>query len=74
MLQGYLDKDGEEMKPQDKPIFVREPTKKQQLARIARYVRCNQEAVQRLIWIGHCEDCKFFGGHVRYKGIICNVK
>ena len=74
MLQRYLDKDGEEMKPQDKPIFVREPTKKQQLTRIARYVRCNRETVQGLIWIGHCEDCEFFGGHVRYKGIICNVK
>lgn len=74
MLQSYLNKDGEEMKPQDEPIFVRKPTKKQQLAVIARYVRCNRETVQGLIWIGYCEDCEFFGGHVRYKGIICNVK
>lgn len=74
MLQIYLDKDGEEMRSQDKPIFVRKPTKQQQLARIARYVRCNRETVQGLIWIGHCEDCPHFGGHVKYKGIICNVK
>ena len=74
MLQIYLDKDGKEMSPQDKPIFVREPTKQQQLARVVRYVRCNREAVQGLIWIGHCEDCPHFGGHVKYKGIICNVK
>lgn len=75
MLQSYLDKDGEEIRPQDKPIFVRKPTKKQRmLKRMAKYVRCNRETVQGLIWIGHCEDCELFGGHVQHKGIICNIK
>lgn len=70
----YLDKDGREMKPEDKPVFLRDETKAQSYARVARYVQCRRETVQGLIWIGHCENCPHFGGHVKYKGINCNVK
>jgi hypothetical protein len=69
----YLDKDGREMQPAKRPIFVREPSTAMSFIRIAKYVRCNKESVLGLIWIGNCEGCKFFGGHVKYKGIICNV-
>lgn len=73
MLMPYLDKDGREMQPSERPRFVRNPSTSMNFIRLAKYVRCNAENVQGLIWIGNCENCKFFGGHIKYKGIICNV-
>lgn len=74
MFQPYLDKNGLEMQPEQKPVFMREPTKAMSDTRIAKYVQCAKETVQGLIWIGHCENCEHFGGHVKYRGINCNVK
>ena len=77
MLTQYLDKDGREIRPEYKPVFVRNERGEQDDATIrhsVRYVRCERKDIKGLIWVGHCEECELFGGHVRYKGIICNVK
>jgi hypothetical protein len=74
MLIPYLDKDGYLITADKKPVFVRNFSRGISCIRAAKYVRCKKEKVQGLIWIGHCEKCEYFGGHVRYKGIKCNVK
>lgn len=74
MLLPYLDINGYEMKPEQKPIFLREVKKAQSMERVARYVQCRRKTIKGLIWIGNCECCKWFGGHVEYRGINCNVK
>lgn len=74
MLLPYLDKDGHEMRPEDKPVFLRNETKAQSYARVARYVQCRRADIQGLIWIGHCEKCQNFKGHVKYKGVKCAIK
>lgn len=74
MFQPYLDKDGRKMQPESKPFFLHDDqTKAQSYMRVAHYVQCRRETVQGLIWIGHCEKCTHFGGHVKYKGINCNI-
>lgn len=69
MLLPYLDKDGYEMKPENKPVFLRETTKAQSYARVAKYVSCPLTGGMK--WIGHCEECKKFKGHKKYKGVKC---
>ena len=72
MITQYLNKDGYPMEPEEKPIFLRYETKAQSYARVARYVVCPQ--TNMLKWIGHCEDCKEFRGHVKYNGVNCAIK
>lgn len=76
MLVPYRDLEGYVIKPSEKPIFDKN---RQEMGwnpriRFAKYVQCQRADIQGLIWIGHCEDCKYFGGHVKYQGIKCNVK
>lgn len=74
MLLPYLDKDGREMRPEIKPVFLRDETKAQSYARVARYVECKRKDIQGLIWIGHCENCPNFQGHKKYNGVNCALK
>lgn len=74
MLLPYLDKDGREMRPEDKPVFLHDETKAQSYARVARYVQCGRADIQGLIWIGHCEECQNFKGHIKYNGVECAIK
>lgn len=72
MVQQYLDKDGYPMDVERKPIFLRDVSKARSLQRVARYITCRETGM--LKWIGHCEDCKWFKGHVKYKGVKCSFK
>ena len=72
MVRQYLDKDGYPMKPEGKPIFLRDEKKAPSTQRVARYITCPETGM--LKWIGHCEDCKEFKGHVKYEGVKCSYK
>ena len=72
MVQQYLDKDGYPMDEEQKPIFLRDVSKAKSLQRVARYIICRETGM--LKWIGHCEDCQWFKGHVKYKGVECSYK
>ena len=72
MIVQYLDKDGYQINPEEKPIFLRDYKKAPSMARVARYIRCPETTM--LKWIGHCEDCKWFKNHVKYKGVKCSYK
>lgn len=72
MVLQYLDKDGYPMSRESKPIFLREVPKAGSMQRIARYITCPETGM--LKWIGHCEDCKEFKGHVKYTGVKCSYK
>ncbi len=72
MVLQYLDKDGYPMSRELKPIFFRKIPKVGSIQRVARYIQCPETGM--LKWIGHCEDCKEFKGHVRYTGVECSYK
>lgn len=72
MLLPYLDKDGYEMMPEKRPVFIRQEGKAQSFVRVAKYVQC--EMIKGLRWIGKCEECNFFNGHVKYHGVNCALK
>lgn len=74
MITPYLDKEGREMRPDKKPVFVRDGEKAQSYARVACYVQCERPDIQGLIWIGNCEKCKHFKGHKMYHGVNCAIK
>lgn len=70
MIQQYLNKDGYPMSPECKPIFLRKIPKAASLQRVARYITCPETGM--LKWIGHCENCQWFRGHVKYNGVNCS--
>ena len=70
MVQQYLDKYGYPMSPECKPIFLRDAPKAESMQRVARYIVCRETGM--LKWIAHCESCKWFKGHVKYKGVKCS--
>lgn len=72
MVQQYLDINGYPMSPECKPIFLREIPKAGSMQRVARYIVCRETGM--LKWIGHCEGCKWFKGHVKYTGVNCSFK
>lgn len=72
MVLQYLNKDGYPMSEELKPIFLREAPKAGSMQRVARYITCPETGM--LKWIGHCEDCKEFKGHVKYTGVKCSHK
>lgn len=54
-------------------IFRRdEPCKNIELGYAAKYVFCPER--NGLIWIGHCEGCEHFAGHVENKGVNCKSR
>lgn len=72
MVLEYLDKHGYPFKPTQKPVFLRDEGKAASMARVARYITC--PLTKGLKWIGHCEACKEFKGHVKYTGVECAAK
>lgn len=72
MVLQYLNKDGYPMSEELKPIFLRKIPKAGSLQRVARYIVCPETGI--LKWIGHCENCQWFRGHVKYKGVNCSYK
>lgn len=72
MVLTYLDKDGYEISPSEKPVFIRKLTEGRAFVRVVKYVRCPKTT--GLIWIGHCEKCECFEGHEKYHGVQCAAK
>ena len=77
MLTQYLDKDGREISPEYKPVFVQNENGEQDDVTIrhsARYVQCERKDIKGLIWVGHCEECEHFRGHIKFNGVNCAIK
>lgn len=70
----YRNTEGYIIDPQMKPRFDRKMDEENMrgswLRCAAKYALCPETG--SLKWLGHCEDCELFGGHIKHVGISCN--